>query len=323
MLIGNDTVKRQLYIASIAAKKQNTSMPHILFGGAPGCGKTSMARFIAKEANVPFLSAIPDDMDSYKKIVSLFKKLNHDNYDSRGNRTGPVRPTIVWFDEIHRMPLVGQEIIGIAMENFLMESGKPNKYVWLPYFTVAGATTRAGDLSKPFRDRFKLTFNFEPYELDEMTAIVEYHSKRHGLEISKEGMEEIARRSRGTPRTAVGFIERVRDRALVEQEDCASLELIASVFKDMGVDPRGFTNTELKIMSTLLQADQPVGLDNLAIITGEDRKTLKDVIEPFLIKEGMVMIGGKGRVLTDEGRKYLKDSGELFKEEVDFDYKRI
>lgn len=325
-MIGNDNIKKQLIMSSLAAKKRNKNMPHTLFSGAPGCGKTSMSRYIAQESNVPFLSVIPDEMDGYKKVLGILEKLNHDNYDSKGNRIGPVKPTMLFFDEIHRMPLIGQEILGIAMESFVIESGKPNKYFWVPYFTVVGATTKAGKLSKPFRDRFKLQFTFEPYCIDDMVKIVRFHAEKKELSITDEGALEIAKRSRGTPRIAVGFIERVRDRVLIDhtdQQNGVSIELINNVFCDLGIDQRGFTTTELKILKTLFQADQAIGLDNLSIITDEDKKTIRDAVEPFLIREGMMIISGKGRMITEEGKKYFKDRGEVpVKEEIDFNYER-
>jgi holliday junction DNA helicase RuvB len=324
-MIGNDNIKKQLLISNLAAMKRNKNMPHTLFSGAPGCGKTSMARYIAQEANVPFLSVIPDEMEGYKKVLGILEKLNHENYDNKGNRIGPVKPTILFFDEIHRMPLIGQELLGIAMENFVIESGKPNKYFWVPYFTIVGATTKAGKLSKPFRDRFKLQFTFEVYCIEDMFKIVKFHSEKKELLITDKGALEIAKRSRGTPRIAVGFIERVRDKVLIDhpENNTASLELVTQVFHDLGIDQRGFTITELKILKTLFQADQPIGLDNLSIITDEDKRTIRDAVEPFLIREGMMVISGKGRVITDEGKKYFKDRGEIpVKEEIDFNYER-
>lgn len=323
-LIGHENTKKQLEVAIISAVERNTSLPHMLFAGAPGCGKTSMAHFVAKKLGYPFLSAIPNDMVDYKGVFSILENLNHDNYDDMGNRTGKITPTILFFDEIHNMPLKGQEILGIAMERFMVESGTPNKFLWTPRFTLVGATTKPGTLSKPFRDRFKLNFTFEPYNVDDMCKIVKVHAKRENIIILPSAVMAVAKRSRGTPRIAVRFVERVRDHMISSGSQIATIPLVESMFSDMGIDGEGFTTTELKILRCLFDSRVPVGLDNLAIITEEDKKTIRDHIEPFLIRKGLILVMSKGRILTERGIEYIENFGtcKKTKKEITFDYER-
>ena len=274
-LIGHARTKRMLQIAGDAALRKNRALPHMMFSGAPGCGKTTLARELAGHFKLPFLSVVPDEVKDAKSVQKILNQLDHKNYDANGNRTGQLSPTILFFDEVHNMPLKGQELLGLVMERFIFESGQPNKFIWAPYFTLVGATTMAGKLSKPFLDRIKLNFTFELYGLEEMMQIIEMHAIRLGVATSKEGMMSIARRSRGTPRVAVRFLENISDRMVATRQVFASNDMIERTFEDLGVDKEGFTSTELKILNALLDAGRPVSLDNLSIITAEDVKPIR------------------------------------------------
>lgn len=325
-IIGHENTKKQLEVAMMAAYKRNKALPHMLFSGSPGCGKTSMARYVARRFKVPFLSVVPNDLKDYKSVMKVLNQLDHKNYDDHGNRTGPISPSIMFLDEIHNLPLKGQELLGLAMERFIIESGRPNKYFWLPFFTLVGATTLLGKLSKPFKDRFKILFTFQPYEIKEMNQIVIYHAKKLKMHMEPAAIEMISRKSRGVPRIAVGFVERVRDKVLATNSPWATKALVDEVFVDMGIDAEGFTITELKILKSLFDAGgTPVGLENLAIITEEDKKTIRDSVEPFLIRKGLILVSGKGRILTPKGIEYIENSGKIdkpVKKEIDFDYER-
>lgn len=326
-IIGHKQTLKQLETAMLAAQKRNVALPHTLLAGAPGCGKTSMARYIASQLNVSFLSVVPNDLNSYENVIKVLNKLNHDNYDEYGNRIGIVHPTVLFLDEIHNLPLKGQELLGLVMERFIIESGITNKFHWVPYFSLIGATTIAGKLSKPFFDRFKLNFVFQPYPIEDMYEIVKYHAKVLKVKILPEAVLSIAIRSRGTPRTAVGYIERVRDRMLVYDSIIATKHLVEEVFLEMGIDKKGFTQTDLKMLKALFDAGgKPVSLDNLGIITEEDTKTIRQSVEPFLIKKGLILVSGKGRILTEKGLEYIENSGKIdkpVKKEIAFDYERI
>ena len=325
-LIGHERVKKQITIAAQSAIKRNKAIPHMLFTGAPGCGKTSMAEYIADKSGLPFLSVVPNELKDYKSVIAILEKLSHKGYDRKGNRIDRIIPTILFLDEVHNLPLKGQELLGLAMERFVMDSERPNKYYWIPFFTLIGATTIAGKLSKPFLNRFKMTFIFEPYPFNEMVEIVKMHADRLGIKLSTTGAQDIAKRGRGIPRTVVGYTERIRDKVISINASWATPPLIKDVFENMGINEEGLTITELKILTILFDSNIPVGLDNLSIITEEDKKTIKDYAEPFLIRKGFMIISGKGRILTKKGREYIINMNSLtdkfMKDEIDFNYER-
>lgn len=324
-IIGHENTKKQLGTAIAAASERNTAAPHMLFAGAPGCGKTTLANYLARSIGSPFLSAVPNDLKDRKSVIKILDKLDHRHYDAYGNRCGKISPTILFLDEVHNLPLKGQELLGLAMERFRLEASKPNTYHWVPYFTLVGATTVPGSLSKPFRDRFKLNFLFSPYSDDEMHDIIKYHAKRIEIRMSLSSIYETVVRSRGTPRIAVGFLERIRDYMLYIESRIATGKLVRAVFEDLKIDSEGFNELEIKLMWALHDAGQPVSLDNLSIIIQEDPKSIRGFAEPYLIRKGMILIAPKGRILTDRGRKYLNSSGnadKLVKMEIDYDYER-
>ena len=324
-IIGHEDTKKQVGIAISSARARNMSVPHILLSGAAGCGKTSLARYIATLTGSPFLSVIPNDMKDRESVTRLVEKLNHVGYDSFGNRIGAIKPTILFFDEAHNMPLKGQELLGLAMERFCFESGKPDEFYWIPFFTMVVATTLAGRLSKPFRDRFKITFNFQPYEINDMIKIVRYHSNKMGMIITPTASKEIAIRSRGTPRVAVGFIEGVRDLMIASNARLATTPLVRSMFDNIGIDEEGFSSLETRILKILFEAAVPISLDNLSVMLQEDSKSIKDFAEPFLIRKGMMLVSGKGRIITEKGIEHLKNIGKsnrLIKHTIPFDYER-
>lgn len=324
-IIGHYNTKKQLATAIAGAKSLNKAVGHMLFSGAAGCGKTTLANYVAQKTGSPFLSVVPNDLKDYKSVLSVLDRLNHENYDTFGNRTGEITPTILFLDEVHNLPLKGQELLGLVMERFKIEAAKPNMYHWVPFFTLAGATTVPGNLSKPFRDRFKLNFLFSPYKDEEMHEIVCYHARIRNINITPSGVAEIVLRSRGTPRLAVGFLERVRDFMLAVESRSATGHLVRQVFHDLQIDGEGFNELEINLMKALLDAGAPVSLDNLSIIIQEDAKSIRGFAEPYLIRKGMILVSGKGRILTDRGRKYLSNSGKagkLVKMEIDFNYER-
>lgn len=312
-IIGHRNTKKQLTIAIQAAVDRNENIPHILFSGAAGCGKTTMGMEMAKSAGVDFLPVSPDDFSDREPVMRILDKLNHINYDGQGNRKGTLSPTMVFVDEIHRMPKKGQEILGIAMEKFLLETGKTNKYYWIPYFTLIGATTDDGELTKPFREKFKLRFLFNTYTKTEVTDIIMLHANRQRILITQKAARTIAQRSRGIPRTAVSFLERSRDYAHFIKAKVVTSQSVISNFKTIGIDSIGLTGAEIKILKTLYTSIEPIGLDNLAIVSDEAKKNLLNTIEPFLIREGLMLRGSKGRLITDKGRKHLETDGYLGK----------
>ncbi len=312
-LIGHKNEKERIKIALDSARHRNTAMPHILLSGAAGCGKTTTAQWLANTGGYEYLPASPLGLKTKKDVYSLLEKLNIIGYNKTGDRVSPIKPTILFFDEIHQMPVLAQEVFGLAMERFILEADIPNKLIWLPYFTIIGATTDDGKLTKPFRDRFKLKFIFEPYERDEMKEIVKFHAKHRNLVITVGAIDAITNRSKGVPRIMVNYLETIRDVMLSEKSSIITKKLVESAFFTMGVDRTGLSKTEITILKSLFEANGPVGLDNLAIITNEAPKTITQTLEPFLIQRGLILRTGKGRNITKAGSRYLEEEGHLDK----------
>jgi Holliday junction DNA helicase RuvB len=308
-LIGNWQTQKQLRISVIAAKKKNSSVPHVLFSGSAGCGKTSMAKKLAEMSGSDLTPVFPDSLASPKDALKLMHKLNGENYNKKGDRVGEIKPSILFIDEVHNLKLNVQEALGVAMENFAMESGIEGKYVWLPYFTLVGATTNDGKLSKPFRDRFKLRFTFSPYSLKESVDIVRAHAERLTAPMTGKAMFDVARRGRGVPRIMVGHLERAIDFTMSKGFKVITDKETGEMFKEMGIDENGFSETDVKILIALFNSDGPVGQDNLSIITNESPITLSNSIEPYLIQEGMISRTGRGRRITEKGKSYLERKG--------------
>jgi Holliday junction DNA helicase RuvB len=325
-IIGHEKTKEQIRIAVQSAHARNESIPHMLFSGLAGTGKTTFAIGLAKYASLDFLPVSPDDMTDMSAVLRTLDKLNINGYDRYGNRKSKISPTILYFDEIHRMPRKGQEILGIAMEKFQLESGKPNKFFWVPYFTIIGATTDDGELTKPFREKFKLRFLFETYNYPDMFSIIQYHADKMGLVLTKAAVRTLIERSRGVPRLAVNYAERLRDYASHLKTELATSSVAKEMFSALGVDSCGLTPPEVKILKVLYATREPIGLDNLAIITNESMNNIKNTIEPYLIHHGLVVRSGRGRLLTDVGRKNLECSGyagrTVDKAEITADYVR-
>lgn len=310
-LIGHENTKNRISIALESATARNSCIPHMLLAGAAGCGKTTTARWLAKLGGYDFLPVSPLTLKTKKDVYTLLNKLNIDGYNARGDRVGKIRPTIIFFDEIHQMPIIGQEILGIAMERFDLESDEANKLIWLPYFAVVGATTDDGILTKPFRERFKMKFIYEPYSDIDMCNIIRHHAIKGRLLITKKAIRSIAVRSRGIPRIMVSYLESVRDFMIASKEFIITSDLVEATFTSMGIDSTGLNKIDLTILKTLYSTDKPLGLENLSIITNESAKTLTQTIEPYLIRRGFIIRTGKGRQITPEGRNYLEGEGHL------------
>jgi Holliday junction DNA helicase RuvB len=321
--IGNTDFIRLLQISIEASKIRNSALPHILLKGPAGTGKTTLAEAIAREFGTEPMCLTPVTAKKPEDLRKLFLRMPGEGYDDQGNIVGRIRPQVVFVDEIHQLPLVAQENLGISMQDWRLPvrvNGK-DEFEWVPRFTLIGATTLPGKLSKPFLDRFKIQSEFETYALDEAIKIGEMHAQLLGLNLGLGVSEAIARRSRGVARLIVRFLERLRDGSDVAAQDnpesanIISLELAELMFQQfLKVDDRGLTKTDIKILKQLAKASEPVGVDMLATVANEDKATIEKSVEPYLIHEGLIIRTKRGRVITEEGRRYLVESGYLTEE---------
>ncbi len=290
--VGQHDAREQLEIAITAAKKRGEPLDHILIFGPPGLGKTTIANIIANEMGVNIRSTSGPVLEKKADLAALLTKLEpHD---------------VLFIDEIHRLNHVIEEFLYPAMEDYkidiMLGEGPSASSIKLdlPPFTLIGATTKAGSLTSPLFARFGLVERLNFYNTEDLTSIVMRSSKVLGLNIDKEGAIEIAKRSRGTPRIANRLLRRVRDYALVFNNDHITADIAHKAIAKLGVDDSGLDKLDISYLLAILDKFNggPVGVDNIAASIGEDRETIEDVLEPFLIQQGFVQRTARGRMAT-------------------------
>lgn len=290
--VGQPVVHEQMEIFINAAKKRHDALDHVLVFGPPGLGKTTLAHIIANELGVNFKQTSGPVLERAGDLAALLTNLEkHD---------------VLFIDEIHRLSPVVEEILYPAMEDYQLDimigEGPAARSIKLdlPPFTLVGATTRAGLLTSPLRDRFGIVLRLEFYSVIELTKIVERSAQILGVAIESEGAKEIAKRSRGTPRIANRLLRRARDFAEVKADGVISKDIADKALDMLDVDAQGFDMMDRKLLLTLIEKFMggPVGLDSLAAAISEERDTIEDVIEPYLIQQGFIMRTPRGRVVT-------------------------
>ena len=291
--IGQEKAKTNLRVYMEAAKQRQESLDHVLFYGPPGLGKTTLAGIIANEMGVHMKVTSGPAIGKPGEMAAILSNL------SEGD--------ILFVDEIHRLNRQVEEVLYPAMEDYVIDimvgKGPAARSIRLdlPRFTLVGATTRAGLLSAPLRDRFGVVHHLEFYTVEELKIIIEHSAGKLGVEVDDEGAFELARRSRGTPRLANRLLKRVRDFAQVQYDGKITKEVASFALDLLEVDKMGLDQNDRNILMTILEKFQggPVGLDTLAAAIGEDAGTIEDVYEPYLVKNGFINRTPKGRVLTD------------------------
>lgn len=297
--IGQSKIKENLKIYIEAAKQRHDSLDHVLFYGPPGLGKTTLAGIIANEMGVNMKVTSGPAIEKPGEMAAILNNLQEGD--------------ILFVDEIHRLNRQVEEVLYPAMEDFAIDimigkgASARSIRLELPHFTLVGATTRAGLLTAPLRDRFGVIHHLEFYSVEELQLIIRHSAQILNVSIEEKGALELARRSRGTPRLANRILKRVRDFAQVKYDGSITEEVACTALDLLEVDKMGLDHIDRNILLTMIDKFKggPVGLDTLAAAIGEDAGTLEDVYEPFLLKSGFLNRTPRGRVVTDTAYHHL------------------
>jgi len=297
--IGQEQVKKNLGVFIEASKKRSEALDHILFYGPPGLGKTTLALIIANEMGSNIKVTAAPMIEKSGDLAAILTNLEEGD--------------ILFIDEIHRLSPAVEEILYPSMEDFRLDiiigSGPAAQTVKidLPRFTLIGATTRAGMLSNPLRDRFGMNFRMQFYTPDELCSIITQASLKLGKRIDKEASLEIAKRSRGTPRIALRLLKRVRDFSDVANEESIHHERSQYALNQLGINAHGFDEMDLRLLKFLIEAKgRPMGLSTIAAALSEDEGTIEDVLEPYLLANGFLERTARGRIATPKTYDLLK-----------------
>jgi Holliday junction DNA helicase RuvB len=290
--VGQKKIREQLEIFIAAARGRSEALDHLLLFGPPGLGKTTLAHIIANEMGVKLRQTSGPVIERPGDLAAILTSLE--------------RNDVLFIDEIHRLSPVVEEILYPALEDYQIDimigEGPAARSIKLDLqpFTLVGATTRAGMLTNPLRDRFGIVSRLEFYDVDELTQIVGRSARLLGATLSEDGAREIARRSRGTPRIANRLLRRVRDYAEVKANGSVDARVADAALAMLDVDALGFDIMDRKLLRAMIErfGGGPVGLDNLAAAIGEERDTIEDVLEPYLIQQGFIQRTPRGRVAT-------------------------
>jgi Holliday junction DNA helicase RuvB len=296
---GQEAVKQKLKVFVKAAKSRGEPLDHLLFSGPPGLGKTTLAKIIAHELGVECKMTSAPALDKKGELAALLTSL---------------KPfSVLFIDEIHRLPTIVEEYLYTAMEDYYIDivtgeglGARSMKFQLVP-FTLVGATTRAGLLNAPFRDRFGIVERLQFYDRESLTTILKRSAQLLGVQFDEDGIAEIAGRSRGTPRIANRLLKRVRDYSQVQGVGAITKELSKYALDQLGVDRLGLDGMDRRILELIGKTFNggPVGIETISAALSEESDTLEEVYEPFLIQEGLLQKTQRGRMITDLAKKHL------------------
>jgi Holliday junction DNA helicase RuvB len=302
--IGQERMKRQLAVTMSACKKMNQPLPHMLVNGSPGLGKTTIAKIVANEMNVGFHEIMASNLNSLDDLETVFANISENKYD------------VLFIDEIHRLPMKVEELLYPIMEDFAIEleskdqlGRKRMERFWIPKFTLIGATTLAGDLSQPLRDRFGLSFTLQKYSEGETVGIIGNLARKLGVEVTENALVDIAKRSKGTARIAINYFNRCREYAHFLGQKIIDEVATSEQFELLGVDELGLDEQDFSILEYLATQTTPIGIDTLVTATSIDKNTIQSIIEPYLVQQRLMDRTRSGRKITPRGLDWIYSRG--------------
>ena len=298
--IGQEDMKKNLSVFIKASNTRNEALDHVLIYGPPGLGKTTLAHVISNEKGSNIKVASGPAIEKTGDLASILSMLEPGD--------------VLFIDEIHRLPKVVEEVLYAAMEDYAInivvgkDSSAHSITIDLPPFTLVGATTRVGDVSAPLRDRFGIVFKLDYYSLEDIKKIVIRTSKVYSNLMPEDAADELARRSRGTPRIANRLFRRVRDFATVVNNGVIDLEVTKTALNALKVDELGLDDVDIRYLKGIIERFKggPVGIESIAAAIGEEEVTLEDVYEPYLLQQGLINRTPRGRIVTEKAYKHLK-----------------
>jgi len=298
--IGQERIKAQLEVMIAASLRMGRALPHIAFGGNAGLGKTTLAQIVANALGTNFHTAMGSNLKSADDVYALLEQVDEGD--------------VVFIDEIHRMPIAIEELFYPVMEDFEVEI--VNEYsqlerVSVPHFTLIGATTLAGQLSKPLRDRFGRVFELQNYDENDLVIILQKLAAREEVEYDLEALRDIARRARGVARIGISYFDRCREYAVVYCGGKVTEEAVQEQFAMMGIDELGLTENDHRVLEFLSRQSRPKGVAALCTGVGIDKPTYENVIEPYLYQIEFIDRASNGRVITPKGMRWIGASARV------------
>ena len=322
-MIGCNDIKDTIRVALSASVKRNDAFPHALICGGPGLGKTTIAKIIAKERKTDFKEFLANVLKTKTDVKNLLGSLSIEGYDDNGVIKSKIEPTVVFLDEIHMLDKKVQEAFLQAMEDFTFSADKRNPYTgviskqafWVPRFTLIGATTKMGMLDRAFIDRFKLKFDLNPYSEEELVEIARLHASKFRYPADEFSLKAIAIRSRGTARKALNFLDRAFDTMLSMKTDIIDEPVITRTFELLRVDSLGLENIDAQVLKfPYMIYPQKVGIARLSNTLNIGEVALKDIVEPYLLRQGLIEATPSGRMIIEKGLLYCEKNGIIVKD---------